>query len=316
MIALAKLPFSARIANALVSYAAYLGQTFCPTNLAAFYPHPEGGWPASEVTAALIVLAGISAAAVALRRRAPAVFVGWLWYLGMLVPVIGLVQVGSHAMADRYSYLPQIGLCIAVAWGCLQVVGAWPYRQWICGAAALAALAGLIDCSRLQASHWRDSESLWTHALECTSRNNLAHSDLGVELARLGRFDEAILQYKEAMKIRPGDAESHSNLGNALARRGRIDEAVEQYRQALKLKPGYAEAHSNLGVALAGLGRLDEAVSQYQEALRIEPRRVEAISNLGNALATSGPAGRSDRPISPGVGDSTRSPPRCEGIWT
>jgi tetratricopeptide (TPR) repeat protein len=285
VIELAKLPMSSRIANALVSYVAYLGQSFWPANMAVFYPHPTGGISAAATLVALLILVGISTIAWIFRRKMPYFFVGWLWFVGMLVPVIGLVQIGLHAKADRYMYLPQIGLCIAVTWGCLRWSESWPYREWIRGAIALLVLMVLIGDARIQAAYWRNSESLWMHTLACTSQNNLAHSNLGVELARLGRADESIAQYEKALEICPDDAESHSNLGAVLMTKNRFDEAIGHYRQAIQLKPNYAEAHSNFGVALGRLGRFDEAVSQYEAALKIRPRYVEAISNLGNALA-------------------------------
>jgi tetratricopeptide (TPR) repeat protein len=223
---------------------------------------------------------GISAAAWAVRRRAPYVLVGWLWYLGMLVPVIGLVQVGSHAMADRYMYLPQIGLMIATAWGCSDLVRSWPQRRWICGTAAAEALEVLIVCSWLQAGYWRDSVSLWSHTLKCTSRNHRAYFNLGAELARLKRYEEAVEQYRESLKILPDDAVAHSNLGFALARLGRWNEVAAEYEAALRIQPRNVQLLSDLGNALARQGRLDEAIDRYRQALEIEPGRTEIRHNL------------------------------------
>ncbi len=293
VISLTKLPFPARIANALVSCVAYLGHAFFPTGLAVFYPHPEGGWPAAETAAALLLLAGISAGVWAARRRAPYLLVGWFWYLGMLVPVIGLVQVGSHAMADRYMYLPQIGLMIATAWGCSDLVRSWPRRQWICGTAGAAALVVLIGCARIQAGYWRDSVSLWTHTLKCTSRNNRAYFNLGAELARLKRYEEAIEQYRESLKILPDDAVAHSNLGFALARLGRWDEVAAEYEAALKIQPRNVELLSDLGNALARQGRLDEAIDRYRRALAIEPGRTESTSRTSTSCSRFGRDARS-----------------------
>ena len=180
------MPLSARISNALVSYVAYLGQFFYPVGLAVLYPHPGPGLPLWKPVAALLALAAISIAVLVWRRRRPAVLVGWFWYLGMLVPVIGLVQVGTQAMADRYTYLPQIGLCIALAWGAAQAVASWPYRRWACGAGSALVLAVLMACAWRQTTFWRDSEALWKHTLDCTSRNSVAHDNLGFVLARQG----------------------------------------------------------------------------------------------------------------------------------
>ncbi len=314
-----QIPLGSRIANALVSYVAYLGQLFCPVGLAAHYPHPEGDLPVWEVMGALVVLACISAGVLAWRRRYPYVLVGWLWYVGMLVPVIGLVQVGKIAMADRYTYLPQIGLGIALAWGAIDVCRSWPYRRWLCGVTSGLVLAALTGCAWRQTSFWRDSETLWNHALACTSQafvvhTNLghalanqgrmdeamahyqkaleiqpnyveAHNNLGYAFACLDRFDEAMAQYQEAVEIQPDCVEARYNLGNALARLDRFDEAITQYRKALDVRPDYAEAHNNLGYALANRGRMDEAMAQYRKALEIQPDYADAYYNLGDVSA-------------------------------
>jgi tetratricopeptide (TPR) repeat protein len=314
-----QIPLGSRIANALVSYVAYLGQLFCPVGLAAHYPHPEGDLPVWKVMGALVVLACISAGVLAWRRRYPYVLVGWLWYVGMLVPVIGLVQVGKIAMADRYTYLPQIGLGIALAWGAIDVCRSRRYRRWLCGVTSGLVLAALMGCAWRQTSFWRDSETLWNHALACTSQafvvhTNLghalanqgrmdeamahyqkaleiqpnyveAHNNLGYAFACLDRFDEAMAQYQEAVEIQPDCVEARYNLGNALARLDRFDEAITQYRKALDVRPDYAEAHNNLGYALANRGRMDEAMAQYQKALEIQPDYADAHYNLGDVSA-------------------------------
>jgi protein O-mannosyl-transferase len=285
VIKLENVAMSTRLANAPVSYVAYLGQFFCPVNLAIPYPHPGVDLPSWQPLATLSALLAVSAAAIVWRRRIPCLFVGWFWYVGMLVPVIGLVQVGLHAMADRYTYLPQIGLCVVLAWGGARLARTRPRRRLACGVASAIAVAALMGCTWRQTAFWRDSETLWRHTLACTSRNGLAHFNLGAALAAQGRSDEAVAEYQEALAIAPNDAEAHSNLGNALAGQGRIDDAITHYETALKLKPAYAEAHSNLGVALARLGRLDEATRHYQRAIDLDPDYAEAHCNLGNALA-------------------------------
>ncbi len=282
------LPLHARIANALISCVAYLGQFFYPAGLAVLYPHPGANLPAWKPVAALLVLAGISAAIPGCWRRKPYLFVGWLWYLGMLVPVSGLVQVGWHAMADRYTYLPQIGLCIALAWGTTDAAGYWPYRGWVLGIASTLVLAALLACAWRQTTFWRDSEALWTRTLRCTSRNAVAHCGLGAALMRRGQIDDALAHYQDALKINSDYAEAHNNLAIALASRGRIDEAIANYQDALRIKPDYAEAHNNLAVALASRGQIDEAMTHYQEALKIAPDYAEAHCNLGTALAKRG----------------------------
>ena len=217
------IPLSSRIANALVSYVAYIGDLFYPVGLAVLYPHPESGLPIWKVAASSLAVAGISAAALVWRRRFPYLFVGWFWYLGMLVPVIGLVQVGSQAMADRYTYLPQIGLCMAVTWGVAQLAVSWRYRFRVCGAAAALAVLVLMGLAWRQTSYWRDSETLWTHTLACTARNFLAHYNLGVALAERGQVDAAIAHYQKALEIKPDYAEARNNLDLALRMRGQPD---------------------------------------------------------------------------------------------
>jgi protein O-mannosyl-transferase len=287
---LAHVPLSSRMANAVVSYVAYLGKFVYPVGLAVFYPHPEQALPAWKIAGACLVLAGISAGVLVWRRRHPYLLVGWFWYLGMLVPVIGLVQVGSQAMADRYTYLTQIGLYVAVAWGGLHVVRTSAGRRRACAIAAGLALVLLAGSAWRQVSFWRDSETLWSHALSVTSRNHEAHNGLARALARRGQMDAAIAQYEEALAIKPDYVEAHNNLGNVLAGRGEHAAAITQYRMALRIKPDHAEAHNNLALALADGGQVDAAIAHYEKALALEPRFAEAHYNLGNALAGRGQA--------------------------
>ena len=281
-------PFSLRLSNAAVSYVAYLVQLFYPVGLAVLYPLPLSGWPTWKVLGAVLVLLAISGGVVACRRRCPYLLLGWLWYLGMLLPVSGLLQVGSQAMADRYTYLPQIGLCIAIAWGASQATRSWPRRAWACGVASALAVATLMGCAWRQTSYWRDSETLWNRALDCTEQNHIANYNLGVALCDRGQVDEAIAQYLAALKVRPDYVDARFNLGVALASLGRLDDAVVVYRQVLELEPKFADAHNNLGVVLADLGQTDEAIAHYREALEIEPDLVSAYNNLGNVLANRG----------------------------
>ena len=201
-----QLPFSWRIGNALVSYVAYLCQLICPLGLAPFYPHQGANLPVWKVIAAMVVLASISAGVLAYRRRYPYLLVGWLWYVGMLVPVIGLVQLGAAAMADRFTYLPQIGLCVALAWGLADVCRFWPYRHLVCGVVSALVLAVLMGCAWRQTSFWRDSETLWTHTLSCTSQNALAYCKFGVTLIDKGQTEKGIEEYQKALAINPDSA--------------------------------------------------------------------------------------------------------------
>ena len=281
-------PLPWRITNALVSYVDYLRQFVCPVGLAALYPHPGNNLPTWQVAVALLVLAGISLAALAGRRRHPYLLVGWLWYLGMLVPVIGLVQVGQQAMADRYTYLTQIGLCVALAWGVPNVAASWPDRRWFLPVSASLVVVILMGCAWHQTGYWRDSESLWKHTLACTSNNAVAHGNLGLALANRGLIDKAIVEYREAVKIDPANAEAHNNFGVALAEREQVDEAIAHYRRALEVNPDFAWAHNNLGVALAKRGLIDEAIAHYRQAIRTEPDNAQAHNNLAAALVMCG----------------------------
>jgi tetratricopeptide (TPR) repeat protein len=282
------LPPSSRLANAVVSYVAYLVKFVYPAELAVFYPHPGHALPAWQIAGACLVLAGISAGALAWKRRHPYLLVGWLWYLGTLVPVIGLVQVGSQAMADRYSYLTQIGLYLAVAWGVAHVARPSSFRRLACGVTAGLAFVALSACAWRQASFWKDSETLWTRALASTSGNYEAHNGLGRALAHRGETTAAIAQYEEALAIKPDYVDAHNNLGNVLADRGQMRAAMGQYRAALQTKPDDAEAHNNLGLAMADLGNMDAGIEHYEKALAAKPDFAEAHYNLANALASRG----------------------------
>jgi tetratricopeptide (TPR) repeat protein len=288
VVSIESLPVWRRISNALVSYVAYIGQLLCPLGLAAFYPHPGATLPLWKVIAAAVVLVCIFAAVLAHWRRRPYLVVGWLWYLGMLAPVIGLAQTGPQAMADRYTYVAQIGLYVALIWGAAQVVASWPYRRWVGCVASALVLAVLMGCAWRQTCFWRDSETLWTHTLACTSRNNVAHCDLGSALLDLGRVEEALTQYRKALEIRPDDAMAHHNLGAALSRLGRFDEATAHYRKALEIQPDSVEVHCDLGTALVRLGRFDEALTHYRQALEIRPSYAMGHNNLGNFWASRG----------------------------
>lgn len=307
-------PIGLRVENALVSYAVYLGKLFWPSGLAVFYPYPQHIALWEPVFSGLLLLV-ISA----LVLRVSYLAVGWFWFLGTLVPVIGLVQVGAQPRADRYTYIPMVGLLIMLAWGGADVLKRWPSAK-----PALAGLAGVacvacVFASSKQIAYWQDSETLFTHAIDVTNRNYVAQHNLGLAIAdQPGRLPEAIKHYKAALAIRPDSVEAHSDLGNALAqtgqlqaaaaeyqtalrlapdsaiphnnlgnaffRMGRLEEAIEQYKTAVRLKPDYADAHNNLGAALASLGRTQEAIAEFQAALRIQPDYAQARTNLDLAL--------------------------------
>ena len=303
---LEQLAFPWRVANAAVAYVAYLGKMLYPAGLAVLYPLPKGPPPAWEVVAAVAVLLAISTAVFAARRKCPYLLFGWLWYLGTLVPVIGLVQVGSQAMADRYTYLTQIGLYVAFAWGAAHVAGSWPSRRRALAAVAALVVAGLMACAWQQTRYWRDSETLWTHTLACTPQNPIAHNNLGLALAGRGQVDEAIAHYRKALEIKPDYAEAHNNLGNALAGRGQIDEAIAHYRKALEIKPDYAKAHYNLGMALAGRGQVDEAIDHYRQGRGNQARLRGGPQQPRQRVGRPRTGRRGDRPLPEGPGNQAR----------
>jgi tetratricopeptide (TPR) repeat protein len=281
-----QLPMAERITNALVAYVVYIRQMFWPTGLAVFYPHPEGRLPAWEIGLALLVLVGITSAAFRLRKKAPYLVTGWLWYLGMLVPVIGLLQVGWQGHADRYTYLPEIGLYIAVAWGVTEFTRFWRLQRIILGAATIVIVAGLSSCAWVQTSYWRNSETLFGHALAVTRNNDVALNNLGIIFLDKGQLDEAISKLQAAVELRPENAPAHDNLAKALLKKGQVAEAMVHYRKFLDLEPSNVEARNTLGTALIQQGRVREAIDQWQEALATQPENGNAASNLAWVFAT------------------------------
>ena len=281
-----QLPVSARISNALVAYVVYIRQMFWPAGLAVFYPHPESRLPVWEISLALIVLVGITAAAFVFRKKAPYFITGWLWYLGMLMPVIGLVQVGWQGHADRYTYLPQIGLYIAVTWAVTDLTCSWRFQRIALGAAALVVVAVLAWRSWLQTSYWRDSETLFTHALAVTSNNDVALNNLGIIFLDKGQLDDAISKLEAAIDLRPENAPAHDNLAKALLKKGQVAEAMVHYRKFLELEPANVEARNTLGTALIQQGHVREAIDQWQEVLALQPENGNAASNLAWVFAT------------------------------
>jgi tetratricopeptide (TPR) repeat protein len=252
------LPLGARLANALVSYVGYIYSMVWPDRLAVLYPHPGESIPVWRVVAAALALVCVTALAIRWSRKFPYLVVGWLWYLGTLVPVIGLVQVGQQAMADRYAYIPLIGLFIIIAWGVDSLTRRLPSRSyWLAGVAA-ALLIALTMATRWQLTHWQNSITLFERALEVTDNNEIAHNNLGVVLVRKGRLDEGLAHLYEAVRINPDYGTARTNIAITLYQKGNIEavdesrwpEAVNLYRQALELKPDYAEARQSLDALL------------------------------------------------------------------
>ena len=276
-------PFELRAANAVVSYVRYLAQALWPTDLAILYPHPNlpGGtpWSAGQVIGAAVLLVVISAA-VLWARRQRYLLVGWLWYLGTLVPVIGLMQVSADAMADRYTYLPMIGIFIAVVWGAAELTGRVGRRHALpraaMGAAAAVVLVALMAGAARQVSYWRDSIALYEHALEVAPGTAIMRTNLANVLTEKGRIDEAIEHYRLAVEIDPDFLPAHNNLGNTLMFRSQPNEAVEHYRRAVALAPNLPHTHINLADTLIVLGRIDEAIAHYERALALDARHMGA----------------------------------------
>ncbi len=277
-----------RAGNALMAYADYLGHVVYPAGLALLYSHPVGPLPVGRIGLSALLLLIITVGVLTGRRKHPYLLVGWLWYLGMLAPVIDNMQQMDSARADRYTYLPQIGLDIMVAWGAVALCGAWRYRRVVLASAAGVILAGLTADAYVQTGYWKDGVSLWTHTLACTSDNAPAEDSLGSALASQGKWGEAILHYRRAVMLKPDKAVFQYNLGSALARQGNVAEAIQHYEQALRLEPDYPQARLNLGNALAGQGKLADAIQQYQRALELHADYADAHYGLGNALVQQG----------------------------
>jgi tetratricopeptide (TPR) repeat protein len=279
--------WSVRIGNAAVSCVTYVVQFFYPVNLAAFYPTPPGGPPLWKVVGAIAILAAVSAAAVIWRRRCPYFFVGWFWYLGMLSPVLGLVTVSNHAMADRYMYLPGIGLYIALAWGAVRLAAGSSEGRWVLGTCAGLVIAVLVACAAWQTSFWRDDETLWRHALECTTDSGEAELGFANALNHRGRFDQAIAHYRRAQQF-AGGSSAFNNLGLAFLQQHKLDEAIAEFRRALEIEPDSFRAHANLGVALAQRNEFSDAMKHFRRAIAIKPDLADSHYGLAHLLRLEG----------------------------
>ena len=286
--AVSPLPLSLRIENAAVSCAVYLRELVYPSGLVVLYPFPEGGLPVAKICCACLLLVAISVGVIVTRRKYPWLLVGWLWYLGMLVPVIGILQVGAQSHADRYTYLPQIRLLLALTWTVAVVGARWHKRQWLFGGVSATVLVLLITCARNQTSYWRNSIALWTRTLALTSDNIVAQNNLGNALLDAGKLDGAITHFQAARQIKPDDAKAAFNLGNALVQKGRLNEGIANLSQAVQLQPSYVDAHINLGSAFLKIGQVKDAIDHLQRALRLEPAQDAAWNDLGYAYLQQG----------------------------
>jgi tetratricopeptide (TPR) repeat protein len=280
--AIGESPLANRVGNALISYVRYVGKLFWPDNLALFYPRPAE-WPIGMVFGAAAVLFAVSVSALWIARQRPYFAVGWFWFLGTLLPVIGVVQAGEQAMADRYTYLPFVGLFIVISWGVAEATAGWRDRKPLLAGAAILVLGACCLRTRVQLAHWQTSESLLKHALVVTTNNAVAHNNLGTVFEERGDFEAALWHYSEALKIQTNYTDAHVNVGIQLARQGRIDEALGHFYAALALNAS-AKVQYNLGNALLDKGDWNEAASHLASALEQEPDFAEAHYNLGLAL--------------------------------
>ncbi|MGV8058038.1 MAG: tetratricopeptide repeat protein [Smithellaceae bacterium] len=288
IISLQKLPFAERVNNAIVSYVAYLGKFFWPVDLAVFYPYSHS-FPIWQVSGAAAILLIISFAVFYFRRRAPFFLVGWLWYLGTLVPVIGLVQVGRQAIADRYTYLPSIGIGIMLTWGIVYFLPQEKLRKVILLPAAGIVLSVLTILTWQQCGYWKNSITLFSHALQATKDNYLAHDSLGVALDAEGKHQEAMEQYKSAIKINPDYANAYYNLASAFKDQKNIVEAEKNFRETIRINPGDSDAHNNLGIILEQhYKKYDDAIYHYRQALKKQPDNFGVHYNMGLTLVQKG----------------------------
>jgi protein O-mannosyl-transferase len=278
------IPFKVRIANAMVSYVSYIGKMIWPHNLSVFYPYPKDIllW---KIAGASFLLLAITVVVFRMVKTKPYFAVGWLWYIVTLVPVIGLVQVGMQAMADRYTYVPLIGIFIIVAWGTPDIVSKCRYNRIALAAITTVVLTILMITSRFQVTFWSNSTTLFEHAINVTDDNSVAHVNLGQALAEHGNTEAAVRHFYEALRIKPNLVAPHLNLGVALREEGKLNEAINHFTTALRLKSDCAEAQYELGDTLNKKGDFSGAIKHYQEAIRIKPDYAKAYNNLGAILA-------------------------------
>jgi tetratricopeptide (TPR) repeat protein len=300
-------PLAGRVQNALVSYVAYLIQTLWPADLAVYYPHP-GTYPAWLAAGAGLVALLLSVLLLWAPRKRPYLAMGWIWYLVTLLPVIGFIQIGGFSRADRYTYVPLIGIFLALTWGACELTQRWRHQALSVSVAGGAVMALCLVLTRQQIGYWKDNESLVRHEIDCIDKIfrrgrivteqkwmaryglsvALLHYNFGIMLDKNGQTVEAIRQYQEALRLNPDDAEVHNSLGAAFDDQGQTDEAIRQYQEALRLKPDHADAHNNLGIALGRQGQTSEAIRRFQETLRLKPDHADAHYNLGVAFGQQG----------------------------
>jgi len=285
---LEKFPLWARAGNALVAYVRYLKMLFWPVDLAVLYPHPGTSISGGEVLAAGILLVALSVSVVALRRRAPYLFVGWFWFLVTLLPVIGLVQVGAQAMADRYTYVPFIGLFVAIAWGVPALTRRWRYGRVAVRAAAVAVLLVSAAAAAAQVRLWKNTETLFVHTLKTTKNNFVVENNLGDDYNNIGRPADALPHITEALRLRPNSFEADINMGRSLLLLGRLEDAASHFARAIRLDPHNSVALNNLARARFLQGDVAEAIPLYEAAVAAAPAWPEPRRRLAVALLMEG----------------------------
>ena len=277
-----------RIANALVSYTDYLWKMVCPVNLAAYYPFPET-LPAYQTAGAGVFLICVSVLVILELRHKPYLIIGWLWYLGTLVPVIGLVQAGDWpALADRWTYIPLIGIFVIIAWGIPDLLARWCHKAAFLTMTAAVTISILMGVTWLQAGYWRNSIALFQRMTDTTENNAFAYDGLGFALAKQGRTEEALAHHREALHINPDYVSAHDNIGRILLTRGNIKDAIAHFEQALEINQNHVKAHNNIGIALANQGKTAEAATHFQKVIQISPDNANACYNLAKILKAQG----------------------------
>lgn len=282
------IPLWVRIGNSFVAYVSYIWKTIWPRGLAVFYPHPGNSlliW--QGVGASLIILCLFLLAIFALQTK-PYISFGLFWYLGTLVPVIGLVQIGAQSMADRYMYIPLIGLSVIIAWGVPDLMAKWRYRRIGLSISAGGLISAFLICTYFQVQHWRNSITLFERAVKSTSSNYVAHNRLGVALSNQGKIQEALYHYSKAIQIKPNYATAHYDMAIDLASLGRLSEAVKHFKETIRFNPNHRAAYNNLGIIMARQGDYSHAIAYFSKALQINPYSPDIHNNLGLAFAKHG----------------------------
>jgi protein O-mannosyl-transferase len=284
----ASLPLKFRIGNALISYMKYMEKMVWPARLAVYYPHPVENVSVLYAVVSAVVLSIVTILVIRFAKNHRYLITGWFWYLGTLIPVIGIIQVGNHAMADRYTYITLTGLFIIIAWGLPELLAKLPQRKIVLGSSMTIVLTVLGICAHQQLSYWKDSFTLFSHAIEVTQNNDVAYNNLGNAYESLGCLSQAMEAFDRAIEISPDYAAAHYSLGITYARLERWPQAIDAFKQAIEIDPDYTDAYNNLGVVYGNLGRYNEAIDAFKQAVKIEPDSAGTYYNLGRAYLAIG----------------------------